>query len=124
MGAIFYIKQGILEIAGAQWAAFSGHGAGYNNPLACDQKGVGPLPPGSYAVGPLQASHGSLGPFVMALTQQSGETFGRGSFYIHGAGAVHPELSSDGCLILPRAARIALDKALGNDRTLQVVASR
>jgi hypothetical protein len=62
----------------------------------------------------------------MALTQISGESYGRGSFYIHGASSVHPELSSDGCIILPREARIELDEAMtaAGNRVLAVAASK
>jgi len=115
---------------GVAYNAFSGHNdpetgvQGLNNPAACAVKGVGPLPPGLYAVGALQANHGSLGPAVMALVRiDLGPSYGRGSFYVHGASAVHPELSSDGCIIMSRTDRLTLDRAMAalGDRQLLVV---
>jgi hypothetical protein len=121
----FNISEGTLSGPDETWTGiFSGHGVGYNNPADVAQKGVGPLPPGLYRCGFLEASHPVLGPSVMALTQIQGESFGRGSFYVHGASAVHPELSSDGCIIVPRAQRIAMDAAMtvAKDRNLLVIA--
>lgn len=108
-----------------RWNAFSGHGEGYDNPAAVDQKGVGPLPPGLYACGALEPSHASLGSFVMSLSRLDlGSSYGRGSFYIHGAAAVHPELSSDGCIILQRGCRRLMDQIMtkAGDRQLRVIA--
>lgn len=127
----FSITAGLVTGPGQTYSAFSGHNdpetgvQGLNNPAACAVKGVGPLPPGLYAVGALQANHGALGPFVMSLTRiDLGPSYGRGSFYVHGASASHPELSSDGCLILPRNQRIEMDKIMTQveDRQLLVVA--
>lgn len=121
----FRISTGTMTGPQVTWTGvFSGHGDGYNNPSACDVKGVGPLPPGLYTCGPLEAYHAVLGPFIMALTNADGhESFGRGSFYVHGASAVHPELSSDGCVILGRAQRLHMAEAMteAGDRTLLVI---
>lgn len=89
-------------LVGSGWA---GHGAGKNNHAMQNVKGVGPLPLGKYYIGdPLEGTH--LGPLAFPLTpDKSNEMFGRGSFWIHGASAAHPELSSDGCIIQGRASR-------------------
>ena len=128
----FSIAAGIVTGPnGTTYSAFSGHNTdtvqGLDNPLACAVKGVGPLPPGLYAVGPLEANHGALGPCVMALTRiDLGPSYGRGGFYIHGASAVHPELSSDGCIIMSKVDRLALNNMMNrlNDRQLLVVGGR
>ncbi len=126
----FTIAKGLITgPGGISWGAFSGHDTplvqGLNNPAVVDQKGIGPLPPGLYACGPLEPSHAVLGPFVMALTRiDLGSSYGRGSFYVHGAAAVHPETSSDGCIILNRSSRITMNAIMTRlgDRQLLVIA--
>lgn len=121
---IFYISQGKLFIGrtGAlfQDGVWAGHGAGRNNPAMQDAKGVGPLPVGLYSYGPAY-HHPHLGPFAMPLTQLSGQTYGRSGFFIHAAAFVHPENSSDGCLIVGPYGRQQIDSyARGAGRVLEV----
>jgi hypothetical protein len=123
----FQIAKGVISGPnGVEWhSVWSGHGEGINDPAAVDWKDIGPLPPGEYVCGPLESTHAVLGPFVMALTRtDEGPDFGRGGFYIHGASALHPELSSDGCVIVPRAQRVAMDAAMtaAGDRGFLVIA--
>lgn len=98
---------------------FSGHGNGMNNPAMQAVRGVGPLPVGVYRVGPLMDG-GHLGPNVMRLTQTFGVSYGRSGFYIHGASAIHPSMSSDGCIIAPPGLRERIDAQCGPDRLLAV----
>lgn len=98
---------------------YSGHGLGLNNPDLQAERGVGPLPVGVYRVGPLQDG-GRLGPNVMRLTQTFGVSYGRSGFFIHGASAVHPAFSSDGCIIAPPGLRERIDAQCGPDRLLAV----
>jgi hypothetical protein len=124
MTPTFKISAGTLMTdLGTLSGVWSGHGYGQNNPAACAAKGIGPLPPGTYTVGPLEASHARLGPNVLPLTQTAGQSYGRGSFYIHGADVTNPANSSDGCIIMPPSARLALDRSYGTaPRLLEVVA--
>ena len=89
-------------LVGSGWA---GHGPGKNNHEMQNVKGVGPLPLGKYYIqDPIEGTH--LGPIAMPLTPDaSNQMFGRSSFFIHGAEAAHPELSSDGCIIQGHASR-------------------
>jgi hypothetical protein len=48
------------------------------------------------------------------------EMFGRSLFRIHGAAKVRPELSSEGCIVMPYAVRCFIDS--GSDKDLEVIA--
>jgi hypothetical protein len=48
------------------------------------------------------------------------EMFGRSVFRIHGGAHEHPELSSEGCIILMRPIRIRID--MDSDKDLEVIA--
>lgn len=117
----YRIKSGKLEdsdgnLLGTGW---SGQREGYNNPAMVSISKTGPLPPGTYAIGPAY-THPHLGPVVMNLNPDPGnEMYGRDDFRIHGAAELNPELSSEGCIILPRSVREAL--VARADRTLEVV---
>jgi hypothetical protein len=97
-----------------------GHVHGYNNPAAQAIHCIGPLPQGLYKIVEWQDEHPRLGPIVAILQQVSGETFGRDDFRIHGASATDPLNSSEGCIVLPHADRVAW-RASG-DMDLEVVA--
>jgi len=103
---------------------WSGHGDHANVIADEGLKSEGPLPAGDFHVAqPVDSQH--LGPFVMALTQTSGETFGRGSFFVHGAAQNDRfHASSDGCVIATHADRVRLNTELGrvtDQRVLRVV---
>lgn len=97
-------------LIGTGWA---GHLDGRNNPDMQDVKGIGPLPKGTYVIGdPLNDTH--LGPLAFPLTPDPANTmFGRSAFFIHGASAVHPALSSDGCIIQPHDTRELISTKIG-----------
>ncbi len=98
---------------------WAGQRNGYNNPLAQDQHGIGPLPCGFYTIGPAY-HHPELGPLTMNLTPDpDNEMFGRADFRIHGSAEKEPLLSSEGCVILMRLIREAVDS--DPDKRLQVV---
>lgn len=98
---------------------YSGFGVGKDNPNMEHVRDVGPIPRGSYAIGPAH-SDPEKGPMVMALVPRADtSTFGRGGFLIHGDSLEHPGEASHGCIILDRVAREAI--AASPDRTLQVV---
>ena len=83
------------------------HLQGMNNPEMQSVHCIGPLPQGTYSVGPW-GPHSELGPNSAALTQTSGETYGRDGFYIHGPGENDPENSSEGCIVIGHDERIAV----------------
>jgi len=81
---------------------------GYNNPLAQFIKFVGPLNRGWYTIGPAQ-THPTLGPVAMPLLPDAeNDMQGRGSFWMHGASAQHPEQSSEGCIIQSHVVRVGV----------------
>jgi hypothetical protein len=90
------------KLLGVGWA---GHLSGKNNPAEESVKDVGPLPKGLYTVGnPLEGTH--LGPLAFPLhPDPQNQEYGRGGFFIHGASATHPEMSSDGCIIQTKPVR-------------------
>ena len=111
---------GVLSHNGAViGVGWSGHDDGRNDPLMEAHPDLGPIPRGTWEVGPA-VDREDKGPVVMALTPAEGtQTFGRGGFLVHGASATNPNESSHGCIILPRPIRVQL--ASSEDRTLEVV---
>jgi len=98
---------------------YSGFGEGKNNPEMQTLHDVGPIPEGTYEIGPPHNTD-THGPHVMALTPADGtETFGRSGFLIHGDSVAHPGTASHGCIILPRTVRDAISAS--GDTLLQVV---
>jgi hypothetical protein len=116
----YHQSSGILLHDGQSFAkGWAGQKAGENNPDMQDVHDIGPLPRGLYIIG-LAHTHPHLGPVVMNLTPDGyNEMFGRADFRIHGSAAIHPELSSRGCIILRRPFREAI--AAGTDKLLEVV---
>ena len=116
----FSQSTGILRhnavLFGSGWA---GQGIGRNNPDSQQIHNIGPLPRGRYSIGKAY-QHPHLGPVVMNLTpDDTNVMFGRSDFRIHGAALSHPEVSSEGCIIMPREVRQGLDT--GTDKDLEVI---
>ena len=86
---------------------WAGRQEGKNNPDMEDVHCTGPLPCGTYSVGPW-GGHPPLGPDSTHLTQTSGESYGRDGFYIHGPGTVNYGQESKGCIVIPRAERLVV----------------
>jgi len=85
---------------------YSGYGAGVNNPAMQDvqaqQRGddAGPIPQGSYVIGPLYNNVGSTGPNTMNLDFPPGTTkYIRDLFRIHGDNNAKNHTASDGCIV-------------------------
>lgn len=96
---------------------YSGTKDGRNNPDMQNVQGVGPIPRGTYKIGPVRLSQ-RLGPVVMDLDPTPAtNTFGRSLFRIHGDNSIDD--ASHGCVILPRPVREAI--AASKDRVLEVV---
>ena len=119
----FSISNGLFRhngiLFGTGWA---GQGIGRNNPDAQKMPDIGPLPIGKYTIGKAYDhtlengyTH-NLGPVVMDLTPDpANEMFGRKDFRIHGASLLDPARSSEGCIILPRPVREAIDTGIDKD---------
>ncbi len=104
---------------------YSGHGPGLNNPGQQGTKyypGVpgsygGPIPVGSYGIGPPTTL---IGPLTIPLTPLPGtNTFGRNGFYIHGDNSDRNNSASEGCIVLPPDTRRKIAGCGGG--TVQVV---
>lgn len=99
---------------------YSGRGEGKNNPFFDTQHNVGPLPRGIYMIGEPRDTP-MHGPFVLPLTPDPrNDMHGRSAFLIHGDSLTRPGEASDGCIVLPRAIRERVAKAL--DQRLVVIA--
>jgi RHS repeat-associated protein len=98
---------------------YSGYGSGLNNPAMQNVQNLGPIPQGSYTIGPWHQAT-STGPGTMNLTPNAGtNTFGRNLFRIHGDNSAQNHTASNGCIIEPRNVRQQI--ADSNDTCLQVV---
>ena len=99
---------------------YSGHGAGLNNPAMEADHAEGPIPCGTWEIGPPKTPIDHLGPIALPLTIKTGDAYGRSAFFIHGdfAGDTK-ELASLGCIILPATVREAIN--ISPDKTLQVI---
>jgi RHS repeat-associated protein len=88
---------------------YSGHGIGINNPDMQVVNSVGPIPAGTYIIGPQQTNVTGTGktlPASMRLTPFStNEMSGRTGFLIHGDNANGNQSASEGCPILNRDTR-------------------
>ncbi|SEB76385.1 Protein of unknown function [Rhizobiales bacterium GAS188] len=79
---------------------------GKNDPDQQCVRGVGPLPCGSYTVGPPGPGPS---PYSLALTPDpTNDMCGRSGFLIHGDSLQHPGDASDGCIILKISERSAI----------------
>lgn len=104
-------RDGEMLFNGAHFArGYAGLGLGKNNPDLEGAKGVGPLPRGRWKIvgEPFNDEH--TGPFCLRLAPNTGtDTLGRSGFLIHGdAIGAQSGKASRGCIILPRAARVAI----------------
>lgn len=98
---------------------YAGKGSCKNSPTAQSVKDFGPLPQGFYTI-EAPVNHPVVGKFALPLIpDESNEMYGRMGFFMHGENPAHPGCSSDGCPVLPLAAREQV--AQGSPR-LQVIA--
>lgn len=103
---------------GATWIGYSGRDDGRNNPDMQDVHNIGPIPQGSYTIGPAYEDP-EKGPIVMHLTPSpDNEMFGRSGFLMHGN---NPENdASEGCIIMSPNVRKIVNAS--EDKMLQVIA--
>jgi hypothetical protein len=98
---------------------YAGSGEHKNRPESDGLKDKGPLPSGTYAIGPA-SDHPRLGPLAHRLVPHPTTRLkGRSGFMIHGDSRKHPGQASRGCVVISRAGRAKLS-SLGV-RVLEVV---
>jgi hypothetical protein len=104
---------------------YSGRGEGLNNPTMENVPDVGPIPKGSYTIGPFFydppiSGDAGKGPFVTYLRpDRQNEMFGRDGFMIHGDNDELNHTASDGCIVASRTIREAIRDS--NDSQLEVI---
>lgn len=85
---------------------YSGKALGKNNPKWEGIRNTGPIPRGDWFMKLLIPETTNHGPDVIVLEPVAvRQLFARSGFMIHGDSLAHPGMASDGCIILPRAAR-------------------
>jgi hypothetical protein len=101
---------------------YSGNTTGLNNPEAQGQVGVGPIPCGTYKIGPPHDPPDHLGPIALPLVPAaSNQMLGRSGFFVHGDNTAMNQTASNGCIILARTFRREIVDS--NDTVLVVVAT-
>ena len=99
-------------------AGYSGNGAGLNNPAMQGTPDVGPIPQGTYTIGP-QYNNPHTGPGTMNLDPAPGtNTLGRTLLRMHGDNPFGNHSASHGCVIENRTNRNLV--AHSGDNTLVV----
>jgi hypothetical protein len=101
---------------------YSGYGLGRDNPAMQNVRSkkhgdpAGPVPQGSYTIGPQRLSK-NTGPATMNLDPApTNNMFGRDVFRMHGDNKTHT--ASTGCVIFPRDVRDTVNKS--KDKCLKV----
>lgn len=108
----YIIADGLLTVGGVSWRGYAGRAEHRDQPGSVDRVGLGPLPPGVYRIGEPR-HHPRLGPLSIPLTAIPGSvTHGRSGFYIHGDNARGDRSASSGCIVVGRAAREAVVRAM------------
>ena len=98
---------------------YSGKGDHKNDPNAQSLKNEGPIPVGTYTIGPPQDTV-THGPYVLPLTPDSGNLmWSRSGFLIHGDSVTAPGTASEGCII--QARNVREEVWASGDRELSVV---
>jgi hypothetical protein len=114
---LFATDQGtLLDNTGFVATGYTGDPQHLNQPTADNIPNCGPIPTGFWNIGQAQ-DHPKLGPCAMPLTPDpTTMTFGRSGFWIHGDDIAAPGHGSEGCIVLPQAARKQI--AASTDRRL------
>jgi RHS repeat-associated protein len=101
---------------------YAGRGDGYNNPNMQNIQDVGPIPQGTYTIGPAY-NHQNLGPTVMNIDPNPGtDTFGRSLFRIHGYNGLANNTASSGCIVQNPVVRNRVRTGVNNgDNQLEVI---
>jgi len=117
----------LFDKTGKQIATgYSGNGRGKNSPSMQAAQAVGPIPRGTWKMVEIYDS-ANVGPRAIKLDpvdEKPGndrhEGTGRSAFRIHGDSIRNPGTASHGCIILPRAVRLAMWAS--GDKLIEVVA--
>lgn len=97
---------------------YSGSPIARNDVTMEQEHDVGPLPRGVYKISePVDTP--THGPYVMSLTPQEGNMYGRSGFLIHGDSIEHPGAASHGCIVLGRPLREMIGRSI--DHELEVM---
>ena len=98
---------------------YAGHGVGVDNIADEDIPDEGPIPEGTYQMGPW-FNDPEKGPIVCHLTPEPGvNDYGRSSFMVHGDSIKNPGQASLGCAVADHATRLAMSQS--EDQILSVV---
>ncbi|NCB95285.1 MAG: DUF2778 domain-containing protein [Negativicutes bacterium] len=90
---------------------YSGKGIGKNNPVMQYVKNVGPVPEGKYTLSDA-FYHPHKGPVCIRLHPVKQEQMhGRSGFLIHGDSIKRPGEASEGCIIVNKTTRLAIDRS-------------
>jgi hypothetical protein len=129
MSYVYHQRTGRFELQGGSGGdrliafGYAGHADGVNVPEKEHERGIGPIPAGTYV---LQRRHNHprfkdpcwyLDP--IGATIEKLEELGRGQFFIHGDNAKRNQSASTGCIVLSLLARMDIERSGG--RTLVVV---
>ena len=110
---------GKLTDPAGEWfsTCYSGHGEGLNNPAMEAVEGVGPIPAGTYKIGPARDPIDHLGPIALPLTvvRFANPALDRSGFFIHGDNAAADHSASDGCIVDGLAGRQLIDASSDDD---------
>jgi hypothetical protein len=99
---------------------YAGIGDCCNKPDKQEVSFEGPLPRGTYTIGPVVPDGGHMGPYVLPLTPWPvNNMFGRSGFFIHGDTPSRDHSASNGCIVLDRSWRTMI--AQSGDATLVVI---
>jgi hypothetical protein len=114
-------KTGAVSHDGVHFTnGYSGNTDGFNNPAMQNVVGVGPVPCGTYRIGPPHQPIDHLGPEALPLVPgPENNMFGRSGFFIHGDNQAMNHTASNGCIILGPTFRKAIVES--RDTTLVVV---
>jgi hypothetical protein len=111
---------GLLHAGEFIATGYAGIGPDLNNPASEGIAFKGPIPRGTYTIGPVQPDGGHMGPFVLPLTPWPvNNMFGRSGFFIHGDNSQVNHSASNGCIILGRQWRLMISSS--GDTNLAVV---
>lgn len=106
-------SEGRMYLDGKLFArGYAGRGRGLNNPAMQDAVATGPIPRGLWKMTAMRVSGASTGAYTIVLEPMPGtDARGRSAFRIHGDNARLDQSASHGCIILPRADRLAIWKS-------------
>ncbi|WP_261640140.1 DUF2778 domain-containing protein [Erwinia mallotivora] len=120
MGWVYKVSSKSFYLNGTfQFSAKYSGRPGYKNDSAKEcVKGKGPIPRGSYTIGPPFYHHKTRAWTMRLIPSTTNHICGRDGFMIHGDSSAHPGKASDGCIIVDLTGRKAI--AASGDHSLEV----